>query len=84
MLTKNKEGKKKTSELFKIKGDWKVKGDWTKQSIALRTKYPKLTSEDVKFETGKETHLFNRMETRLDKNRNEVIDILKTNHEACC
>lgn len=78
MDTKHKEGVKKASELFK------VKGDWNKQSGALRKKYPKLTSEDVKFETGKETDLFKRMETRLDKNRNEVIGILETNHEACC
>lgn len=78
MDNKQKTGEKKTSELFK------VKGDWNKQSNALKAKYPKLTSEDVKFETGKETDLFKRMESRLDKNREEVVSILKTNQEACC
>ncbi|HLV15343.1 MAG TPA: hypothetical protein VKY41_09200 [Xanthomarina sp.] len=78
MDTKHNADGKKAGELFKVKGDWK------KQSSALRTKYPKLTSEDVKYETGKETDLFKRMETRLDKNRGEIIGILKTNHEACC
>lgn len=78
METKKKEGDRKTSDFFK------VKGDWNKQSNALKEKYPKLTSEDVKFETGKETDLFKRLETRLDKSRTEVIGILKTNQEACC
>ncbi|GAA3560696.1 hypothetical protein [Snuella lapsa] len=78
METKNKEGDRKTSDFFK------VKGDWSKQSKALKEKYPKLTSEDVKFETGKETDLFKRLETKLEKNRTEVIGILKTNQEACC
>lgn len=77
MENKNKQGENKTSELFK------VQGDWGKQSSALKEKYPKLTSEDVKFETGQETDLFKRLETRLEKNRNEVIGILKTNHQAC-
>jgi hypothetical protein len=63
---------------------FKVKDDWNKQSNALKAKYPKLTSEDVKFETGKETDLFRRMESRLDKNRGEVVNILKTNQKACC
>ncbi|RNL95197.1 hypothetical protein ED312_00940 [Sinomicrobium pectinilyticum] len=68
---------KQASELFK------VQGDWGKQSKALQEKYPSLTSEDVKFETGKEADLFKRLETRLEKNRNEVISILKTTHQAC-
>jgi len=78
MEAKKKIVEKKVSELFK------VSGDWNKQSKALKTKFPKLTSEDVKFETGKESDLFKRMETRLNKSRNEVIGILKTNYEACC
>lgn len=55
---------------------FKISGDWSKQSSALRTKYPRLTSDDVKFETGKETELFNRLENRLTKNRDQVIGIL--------
>lgn len=76
MENKRKESEKMPVEMFK------VKGDWNKESQALIAKYPKLTSEDVKFEPGKETDLFKRLETRLGKNRDEVITILKTNHEA--
>ena len=76
METKKKETEKMPIELFKIKGDW------NKESQTLMAKYPKLTNEDVKFEPGKETDLFKRLETRLGKNRNEVIAILKTNHDT--
>jgi len=76
METKNKEEEKKASELFT------VRGDWGKQSRALKTKYPKLTDEDVKFETGKEIDLIKRLETKLGKNRSEVVGILKDNHKT--
>ena len=73
METKNKEGERKSNELFKFSGNW------DKQSKALKTKYPKLTSEDVKFESGKELELIKRLELKLDKDRNEVVGILKSN-----
>ncbi|WP_274474382.1 hypothetical protein [Mangrovimonas aestuarii] len=66
-----------SSEIFKIQGDW------NKQSKALQDKYPKLTSYDLKYETGKEKDLFMRLGTKLDKNRNEVIAILKSNQDDC-
>lgn len=76
METKNKEGEKKTSELFKFSGDW------DKQSKALKVKYPKLSSEDVKFESGKELDLIKRLENKLHKDRNEVVGILKSNYKS--
>lgn len=76
MEMKKKEGERKTNELFKFSGDWE------KQSAALKVKFPKLTSEDVKFENGKELDLIKRLETKLDKGRNEVVDILKSNYKT--
>ncbi|MFD1096143.1 hypothetical protein [Salegentibacter chungangensis] len=73
MQTKNKVGENKTTEIFKFSGDW------DKQSKALQEKYPKLTAEDVKFESGKEMDLIKRLETKLNKDRNEVVSILKSN-----
>lgn len=78
MENKNKENEKSAQPGFK------VSGDWGKQSRALKEKFPTLTSEDVKFQTGEESGLMKRMETRLDKNREEVIGILETNQKACC
>ena len=58
-------------------------GDWDKQAKILIEKYPILTRKDVKFEIGKETDLFNRLVTKLNKNLNEIIYILKANQETC-
>jgi hypothetical protein len=61
----------KTAESFKIKGNWAT------QSKELKGKFSQLTDEDLKFETGKENDLLKRVETRLNKNREEVINIIK-------
>ena len=76
METKHKEGERKMSELFTIKGDW------GKQSETLKLRYPQLTNEDLKFETGKEIDLIKRLGIKLDKKRNEIIDILKSNFKT--
>ena len=61
----------KTAEVFKINGDW------TKQSKELKNKFSELTDEDLKIELGKEDEMLNRVETRLNKNREEVINLIK-------
>lgn len=60
---------------------FKINGDWDRQSSALRTKYPRLSSDDVKFEPGKETELFKKIETRIGKDRNQLLIILDNNHK---
>ncbi len=61
----------KSTEAFKITGNWGP------QSELLKSKYAQLTDEDVKFEAGKENELLKRVETRLNKKREEVINIIK-------
>lgn len=56
-----------------------VTGDWTKQSQQLQSKYSQLTSSDLEFEPGKESEMIGRVQSRLSKNRAEVISILKEN-----
>jgi hypothetical protein len=56
---------------------FKITGNWADQSKDLKNKFPQLTDSDLKFETGKENELLNRMETRLHKNREEVVNIIK-------
>jgi hypothetical protein len=56
---------------------FKMVGNWTEQSKELKTKFAQLTDDDLKFETGKENELLKRVETRLNKNREEVINIIK-------
>lgn len=55
---------------------FKISGDWTKQSHQLKEKFSQLTDTDLKFEPGKENELLQRVETRLNKNREEVINII--------
>lgn len=62
--------------------DFKITGDWGKQSKQLKEKFNQLTDADLKFETGKENELLGRMETRLDKKREDVISIIKQGFSA--
>ncbi len=61
--------------------DFKISGNWDDQSRQLKTKFSELTDSDLKFETGKENELLGRVETRLNKKREEVIDIIRKNHD---
>ena len=56
---------------------FKITGNWANQSKTLKGKFPQLTDADLKFETGKENELLGRVETRLNKKREEVINIIK-------
>ena len=59
------------AEPFKITGNWGI------QSKKLKEKFSQLTDADLKFETGKEDDLLKRVEARLNKKREEVINIIK-------
>lgn len=56
---------------------FKVKGDWSIQSDKLKAKFPTLTDDDLKFETGKEAELLGKMGKRLNKNLQETTAILE-------
>ena len=55
----------------------KITGDWNEQSRTLRSKFSSLTDDDLKFESGKENELIGRIEKRLNKGRQEVINIIR-------
>jgi len=56
---------------------FKIGGDWSAQSKKLKESFPQLTDADLKHEIGKENDLLKRVETRLNKKRDEVINIIK-------
>ncbi|MCF6131956.1 hypothetical protein [Flavobacterium wongokense] len=59
-------------EAFKIPSDWDVKAK------LLRRRFPQLTSSDLEIdEKEDENSLLKRIEIRLNKKRNEVIEIIK-------
>lgn len=66
----------KNNDVFKITGNWDA------QSKTLKTKFPQLTDSDLKLETGKDHELLGRVETRLNKKREEVINILRSNQSV--
>jgi uncharacterized protein YjbJ (UPF0337 family) len=56
--------------------NFKITGNWNTQSKQLKEKFPQLTDADLKFESGKENELLSRLQSRLNKKREEVIDII--------
>lgn len=67
-------------ENFKVQKHSEVltmKGDWKEQSLQLKDQYSQLTDEDLEFEVGKEDDLLRRVENRLNKNREEVLHIIR-------
>ncbi len=58
-------------------GTFKITGNWDVQSKQLKEKFSQLTDADLKYESGKENELLSRVESRLNKKRDEVISIIK-------
>ena len=59
-----------------------ITGDWAVQSKELRRKFAQLTEDDLKFEKGKEADLLIRLEIRLNKKREELINIIRNGPNA--
>lgn len=59
----------------------KIIGNWGKLSVSLRERYPSLTEADLKLEPGKEDELVKRVSKRLNKNHDEVINIINKDFE---
>lgn len=71
-----------TVEKIRTDAGFIIDGDWAVQAKLLREKYPQLTSADLKFEVGKESELLKRIRTRLNKKREETINIIKKGQQA--
>ncbi|WP_126651656.1 hypothetical protein [Chryseobacterium aureum] len=56
---------------------FKIPKDWNLQSKQLKEKFSTLTDYDLKLEEGKEKEMLERIGSRLRKNREEVINIIK-------
>lgn len=57
---------------------FKMRGNWKKQSDLLKKNFSALTDADLEFEKGEEKKLLRKLEIRLDKKREEVIEIIKS------
>ncbi|MEX2484065.1 MAG: hypothetical protein WED10_05890 [Brumimicrobium sp.] len=76
-VNQNNPEKNSNDKTNKSSDNFQMSGNWSDQSKNLKSKYSQLTDEDLKVESGKENEMIQRMETRLDMSRDEVIDILE-------
>lgn len=68
------QGNGQKTDFFAITGDWDI------QSMTLKEIFPQLTDKDLQFESGREAELLARIESRLKKTREEIINIIYNTH----
>lgn len=66
----------------KVPEGFKITGNWNAQTTILKEKFSQLTDADLKYEPGKENELLARMEARLNKKREEVVNIINKGQAA--
>ncbi|GEP92205.1 Uncharacterized conserved protein YjbJ, UPF0337 family [Chitinophaga terrae (ex Kim and Jung 2007)] len=55
-----------------------IKGKWNELKGSLKEKYAELTDDDLLYEEGQEDKLIGKLQQKLGKSREEVIDLLKS------
>lgn len=55
-----------------------VNVNWGEQKSKLKTKFPALTDEDLKYENGKKDEMLGRLQTKLGKTREELDQIISS------
>ncbi len=53
-----------------------AKGSRNKQKGKLKAKFPNLTDADLRYENGKKDEMFNKIETKLGKTKEEFAAII--------
>ncbi|MBO6792872.1 MAG: CsbD family protein [Balneolaceae bacterium] len=57
--------------------DLQIKGNWNELKGKLKQEYSQLTEDDVTMVEGKEDELFGRLQKKLGKTKEEIINELK-------
>ena len=57
----------------------KIKGNWNETKGKLKKSYAELTDDDLYYAEGKEDELVGKLQKKLGKSRDEVIDIINKN-----
>lgn len=55
-----------------------IKGNWNQLKGKLKEQYGDLTDNDLVYEEGKEDQLIGRLQEKLGKSREEVVDTIKS------
>ena len=54
-----------------------LKGNWNVVKGKLKQQYAQLTDDDLVFVEGKEEELFGRLQVKLGKSKQEILDSIK-------
>ncbi|HTH56758.1 MAG TPA: CsbD family protein [Cyclobacteriaceae bacterium] len=57
-----------------------LKGNWNMVKGKLKQKYANLTDNDLVFVEGKEDELLGRLQLKLGKSKQEVLDVIEENN----
>lgn len=63
---------------FKIMSNLKLKGAWNEVKGKVKQQYADLTDDDLMYVEGKEDELVGKLQTKLGKSRDEVVDYLNS------
>ena len=55
-----------------------IKGKWNEWKGKIKQAHGNLTDDDLKYEEGKDDELLGRLQTKLGKTRDEVVNWLKS------
>lgn len=55
-----------------------IKGAWNEVKGKIKTKYAELTDDDLLYEEGQEDRLIGKLQQKLGKTRDEVINLIKS------
>jgi uncharacterized protein YjbJ (UPF0337 family) len=53
-----------------------VKTNWTEQKAKLKAKFPVLSDDDLKYEDGKKDEMMAKLQTKLNKSKDELATII--------
>ena len=53
-----------------------VKGNWNQQKGKLKAKFTTLTDADLRYENGKKEEMFEKIQTKLGKTKDELTTII--------
>jgi len=55
-----------------------IKGTWNELKGKIKEKYAELTDDDLLYEEGQDDRLIGKIQQKLGKTRDEVIDLIKS------
>jgi uncharacterized protein YjbJ (UPF0337 family) len=55
-----------------------IKGNWNELKGKIKQKYADLSDDDLKYEEGKDDELLGRLQKKIGKGRQELVDWIKS------